>query len=73
MRDGDLLVVYSDGLTEPEQGDEEFGEDRLRDFVRANESKGLDSLASDSIGEVKRWIGNAEQPDDMTILLARYN
>ena len=73
LRDGDLLVVYSDGLTEPEQGDEEFGEDRLRDFVRANESKGLDALASESIGAVKRWIGNAEQPDDMTILLARYN
>ncbi len=73
LRQGDLLVVYSDGLTEPERGDDEFGEDRLRDFVRANEAKSLAELALESIGEVKQWIGNAEQPDDMTILLARCN
>lgn len=72
LREGDLLVAYSDGLTEPEQGDEEFGEDRLRDFVQANGAKDLRALASESIGTVKKWIGDAEQPDDMTILLARY-
>jgi len=73
LSDGDLIVVYSDGMTEPERGDEEFGEDRLRSFVEANESKGLDLLASETIGAVKQWIGDSEQPDDMTILLARYN
>ncbi len=73
LSDGDLIVVYSDGLTEPERGDEEFGEDRLRSFVEMNESKGLDLLTSETIGAVKQWIGDSEQPDDMTILLARFN
>jgi sigma-B regulation protein RsbU (phosphoserine phosphatase) len=71
LRSGDLLVAFTDGLTEPENANGEFGEDRLQAFVQNNEGKPLDVLALDTIAAVKLWFGAAEQPDDMTILLAR--
>lgn len=71
MRSGDLLMAFTDGLTEPENSEGEFGEERLQAFVQTNRLKNLDVLAMDTLGAVKQWIGDCEQPDDMTMLLAR--
>jgi sigma-B regulation protein RsbU (phosphoserine phosphatase) len=71
LHTGDLLMAFSDGLTEPENARGEFGEDRLLDCVRDNFGKPLDILAHDTIHHVLQWIGKVEQPDDMTLLLAR--
>ncbi|HEY4355071.1 MAG TPA: SpoIIE family protein phosphatase [Acidobacteriaceae bacterium] len=71
LRSGDLLMAFTDGLTEPENSEEEFGEERLQAFVQTNRAKDLDTLAKDTLSAVKQWIGDSEQPDDMTMLLAR--
>jgi phosphoserine phosphatase RsbU/P len=71
LEPGDLLVIYTDGLTEPEQNGEDFGEQRLLDFVRAHRDEPLTVLAAKTLQVVKTWIGDQEQPDDMTIVLAR--
>jgi sigma-B regulation protein RsbU (phosphoserine phosphatase) len=68
---GDLLVAFTDGLTEPERAGEDFGEERLLEFVRAHREEPLTVLAKSALETVKAWIGELEQPDDMTILLAR--
>jgi phosphoserine phosphatase RsbU/P len=68
---GDLLVAYTDGLTEPERAGEDFGEQRLMEFVRAHRNEPLTVLAAKTLQVVKTWIGEQEQPDDMTIVLAR--
>ena len=69
---GDLLVTFTDGITEPEDANgNDFGEDRLVELVRANRSRELPELAQIITDEVKRFIGDAEQPDDMTVVLAR--
>ena len=34
LRPGDLLVAYSDGMTEPENEFGEYGEERLEDLLR---------------------------------------
>jgi len=68
---GDLLVAYTDGLTEPEKNGEDFGEERLMEFVRARRDEPLTVLATHTLQVVKAWIGEQEQPDDMTVVLAR--
>jgi sigma-B regulation protein RsbU (phosphoserine phosphatase) len=68
---GDLLIAYSDGLTEPERDGEDFGDERLIATVRRNQILNLPDIAVRTIAAVKEWIGEAEQPDDMTLVLAR--
>jgi sigma-B regulation protein RsbU (phosphoserine phosphatase) len=71
LEPGDLLVAYTDGLTEPEKNGEDFGEQRLMEFVRARRHEPLTQLATETLNVVKAWIGEQEQPDDMTVVLAR--
>jgi sigma-B regulation protein RsbU (phosphoserine phosphatase) len=71
LEPGDLFVAYTDGLTEPEKNGEDFGEQRLMEFVRARRNEPLTLLATNTLQVVKAWIGEQEQPDDMTVVLAR--
>jgi sigma-B regulation protein RsbU (phosphoserine phosphatase) len=71
LEPGDLFIAYTDGLTEPEKNGEDFGEQRLMEFVRARRNEPLTLLATHTLQVVKEWIGEQEQPDDMTIVLAR--
>jgi sigma-B regulation protein RsbU (phosphoserine phosphatase) len=68
---GDLLLAYSDGVTEPENDYGEFGEERLIQLVRANRHLPLERITEIVIGAVADWIGENEQPDDVTLVLAR--
>ncbi len=68
---GDLLIAYSDGLTEPEREGEDFGDERLIQTVKRNRILNLPDIAAHTVAAVKEWIGDEEQPDDMTLVLAR--
>src|SRR5579862_8590549 len=71
LRPGDLLIAYSDGVTEPENDYGEFGEERLIQLVRANRHLPLERITEIVAGAVNDWIGEEEQPDDITLVLAR--
>lgn len=71
LNSGDIIVAYSDGVTEPENEFGEFGEDRLMQIVRENSTLPLPRIADAVITAVTDWIGGAEQPDDITVVLAR--
>jgi sigma-B regulation protein RsbU (phosphoserine phosphatase) len=71
LRRGDVLVAYSDGVTEPENDYGEFGEERLLQLVRENRHLPLERITEIVIGTVADWIGDNEQPDDVTLVLAR--
>jgi phosphoserine phosphatase RsbU/P len=64
-------VAYSDGVTEPENEFGEFGEDRLVALVREHHNKPLPRITEIVTAAVADWIGGAEQPDDVTVVLAR--
>jgi len=68
---GDIFVAFSDGITEPENEFGEFGEERLLDLVRSNRHLSLDRISEVVITAVQDWIGENEQPDDVTLVLAR--
>jgi sigma-B regulation protein RsbU (phosphoserine phosphatase) len=68
---GDIFVAYSDGVTEPENEFGEFGEERLLELVRSNRHLSLERISEIVIAAVQDWIGENEQPDDITLVLAR--
>jgi phosphoserine phosphatase RsbU/P len=71
MRPGEIFVAYSDGVTEPENDFGEFGEQRLIDLVRDNRRQPLAKISEIVTTAVDDWIGDKEQPDDVTLVLAR--
>lgn len=69
---GDLLVCFTDGISEPEnEYGEMFGEDQLTDLVLRNASKPEAELLKVIIEAVEKWTGSPELQDDMTLLVAR--
>ncbi|HET8825597.1 MAG TPA: SpoIIE family protein phosphatase [Terriglobales bacterium] len=71
LRPGDIFLAYSDGVTEPENDFGEFGEERLISLVQENRDLPLARITEIVTSAVDDWIGAAEQPDDVTLVLAR--
>lgn len=71
MHPGEIFLAYSDGVTEPENDFGEFGEQRLIDLVRDNRDLPLPEISQIVTLAVDNWIGDNEQPDDVTLVLAR--
>jgi sigma-B regulation protein RsbU (phosphoserine phosphatase) len=71
MQPGEIFLAYSDGVTEPENDFGEFGEQRLIDLVRDNRDLPLAQISQTVTMAVDDWIGDKEQPDDVTLVLAR--
>jgi sigma-B regulation protein RsbU (phosphoserine phosphatase) len=70
LQRGDLVVMYTDGVTEAlNEKDEIFGEERLTGFVRANRSRPAQENITALVQEIKRFIGDAPQSDDITLLV----
>jgi serine phosphatase RsbU (regulator of sigma subunit) len=69
---GDLLALFTDGVTETPNGDEEeFGEARLIELLRRCGDRPLDGIVEHVFDELARWSGGAEAHDDVTLVLAR--
>lgn len=68
---GDLLVAYSDGVTEPENDFGDFGEERLVEVVHRYRDEPLHVISAQVMQALDAWIGAEEQPDDITLVLAR--
>jgi sigma-B regulation protein RsbU (phosphoserine phosphatase) len=71
MKPGDIFVAYSDGITEPENEFGEFGEERLIELIQQHRDQPLARISEAVTGAVTDWIAGAEQPDDVTLVLAR--
>jgi phosphoserine phosphatase RsbU/P len=71
MHPGEIFLAYSDGVTEPENEFGEFGEERLIDLVSSNRHAPLVQISEAVTAAVDDWIGDNEQPDDITLVLAR--
>jgi phosphoserine phosphatase RsbU/P len=71
MQAGDILVAYSDGVTEPENDFGEFGEERMMEVVSRYRHQPLHVISAQVMLALDAWIGAEEQPDDITLVLAR--
>ena len=72
LKSGDLLVCFTDGITEPEnEYGEMFGEERLTDVIARNFHRTEDQMIELVLQSVHQWTASEELQDDMTILMAR--
>ena len=69
---GDVLVVFSDGVTDAlnPQG-EEFGEQRLAEAVRQHRGKSSAAILEGVNQAIADWSAGTPLPDDLTLLVAR--
>ncbi len=72
MGPGDLLCLYSDGITECESLDgEEYGQERLEDFLRSRRERPLSEIVDAIDADVRRFGAGLPQGDDQTVVLIR--
>ena len=72
LQSGDLLVCYTDGITEPEnEYGEMFGEERLIDLVSKNAEREDTQIIQTVMEAVRQWTNSPELTDDMTVVIAR--
>jgi sigma-B regulation protein RsbU (phosphoserine phosphatase) len=70
---GDMLLYYTDGVTEAMNvDDEEFGEQRLIDVLQECGDAPLVELMRSVDQKVRDFVGDADQSDDFTAVAARY-
>jgi len=72
IESGDLLVAYTDGITEPENDyGEEFGTDRLAEVAQRQRGAEPCETVRKIMEAVTHWSTAPELPDDMTVVIAR--
>ena len=72
MRPGNVLVLYSDGITEAENlAGDEFGNDRLEALLSEYAAASPAELRDRIAGAVDEFVGQAPQKDDETLVIAR--
>jgi len=71
---GELLVIYSDGITEAMNNtEEEFGEKRLIDLILQNRNESPLNLIEIIIKKIQEFSGNQSQMDDITLVIIKRN
>jgi len=69
---GDVVVLYTDGITEAMNAREEmFGEDRLYDVIRETKGASADQIVGKILDSVKTFTGEYPQSDDITLMVIR--
>ena len=69
---GDTLFLYTDGLTEAENArHEQFGEERMGELFAAHGEQSPQELIETMHQAVAKFVGNAEQSDDLTLFAIR--
>ena len=69
LETGDVLLSYSDGLTEAEDDNGEmFGEQRLLSSMRAAAELGAQALVTRLTQDLDEFTGGRSQSDDITIM-----
>ena len=74
LRSGDVFLFFTDGLSEAMNGRAElFGERRLRDVIESADRHGEDEsgLKERILAEIRSFVGDAAQHDDMTMVILK--
>jgi len=72
LQSGDVLMVFTDGVPEAlNPSEEEYGEERLKCVLRQVVSLSVEEMISRISQELKNWIQDAAQYDDLTFVLMK--
>lgn len=72
IQSGDLLVAYTDGVTEARNADDqEFGESKLRQIIDSSMHLSTQELSEKIVQSVSEWCGDVPPHDDLTLVVMR--
>lgn len=72
LRAGDLLALYSDGVTEAyDESENEWGDENLVACLRSAENEPPSMIVDKVVEEIDRFAGTAPQHDDITLLVIK--
>ncbi|MEO8664938.1 MAG: GAF domain-containing SpoIIE family protein phosphatase, partial [Ignavibacteria bacterium] len=72
ISDDNVFVFYSDGLTEAmNKNREEFGAEKVMDIISINRDHSCSAIQKEIINSVADFRGNAEQNDDITLVITK--
>ncbi len=72
MESGDLLVAYTDGVTEARNADDqEFGEANLQQLINCSAHVPAQQLSERIVESVREWCGDVPPHDDLTLVVMR--
>ena len=72
LEEGDTLVLYTDGINEGENKEKkQYTEQRLETVVRNSIKEKPQELMEEILLDIKQFVGDAEQHDDMTLIIFR--
>jgi sigma-B regulation protein RsbU (phosphoserine phosphatase) len=72
LASGDVFLLFTDGLSEAMNPRAElFGERRLREVLEQGELLGSDELKERILAEIRGFVGDAAQHDDMTLVVLK--
>jgi sigma-B regulation protein RsbU (phosphoserine phosphatase) len=71
IRPGDRFLLYTDGVTEPQNaGGDSFGDRKLEQVIRDNQSRPPSELSEQLLSEIRVWESAlASQHDDITLIV----
>ena len=73
MDKGDMVLFYTDGVTEAQNiRDQFYDDDRLKELLENNKFETAEDMTNTVFRSVLRFIGQAAQFDDITILSCQY-
>jgi predicted permease len=74
LRSGDVLLAFTDGVTEAlNANEEEFGEERLKNLVQRLTHLPVQEMTARIAQDIRTWIGDAPQHDDITFVVMKVN
>jgi sigma-B regulation protein RsbU (phosphoserine phosphatase) len=72
LRSGDVMILFSDGVSEAHNpAEEEYGEQRLKELLRKVSHLPVNDMAGAVMQELKNWMLDAPQHDDLTFVLMK--
>ncbi|MBB5344016.1 PP2C family protein-serine/threonine phosphatase [Tunturibacter empetritectus] len=72
LEPGDILTLYTDGVTEQEnEHEEEYSLDRLTKLILSKKGEPATTLVADITEAVSTFAGTTEQTDDLTVVIAK--
>lgn len=72
LNDGDIVVLYTDGITEAENAQQEmFGEEHLHTVIRASRKHPATGILTAILDSVHTFSGGYPQSDDITLMVIK--